>query len=150
MYYPSIFSDGFVDSLFDEAFGFPYAYGQKKAGKKKAERSMSTDVKEFDDKYELSLELPGYAKEEIKAELNKGYLTIVAEHNENKDEKDENGKYIRRERYYGKQQRSFFVGEDVKQEDINASFANGILKLDIPKVVAKPEVPEKKYIQIAG
>lgn len=109
---------------------------------------MNADVQEFDNHYQLELELPGYQKEDIQAELNDGYLTIKAEHNESKDEKDKDGKYIRRERYSGHVQRSFYVGEEVQQEDIHAGFENGILKLTIPKVESKPAVEEKKYIAI--
>jgi HSP20 family molecular chaperone IbpA len=109
---------------------------------------MHTDVREFKDRYEMGLELPGCRKEDIQADLNNGYLTITASHNENNDEKDKEGKYIRRERYSGKCTRTFYVGEDVRQEDIKAGFENGILKVTIPKVEAKPEVEESKHIPI--
>lgn len=148
MYYPSIFNDNFVDDLFDEMFSFPYTGSQRQAAKEVGR--MTTDVREYDDKYELQMELPGYDKEDIKAELDKGYLTISAEHNTNKEEKDNDGKYIRKERYYGRMQRSFYVGDDVKQEDISAEFTNGVLKIHVPKVEAKPEIEEKKYISIEG
>ena len=96
------------------------------------------------------MELPGFAKEEVKAQLKDGYLTITAEHSaENKEEgqKKEAVKYIRRERYYGKCQRSFFVGKNVTEEDINAKFENGILTMYVPKEVKKPQV-EEKFITI--
>ena len=100
------------------------------------------------------MELPGFSKEEVKAQLKDGYLTITAEHNaENKEENNEEGqkketvKYIRRERYYGKCQRSFFVGKNVTEEDINAKFENGILTMYVPKEVKKPQV-EEKFITI--
>lgn len=148
MLYPSIFNDNFVDDLFDEMFNFPYTTSAKVQNKEIGR--MTTDVREFEDKYELQMELPGYDKSEIKAELENGYLTVSAEKDDTKEEKDENGKYIRKERYYGKQQRRFYVGEDVKQEDISAEFVNGVLKLNVPKVEEKPEVEEKKYISIEG
>ena len=110
---------------------------------------MSTDVKENDDTYELDIELPGYKKEDVHAELNNGYLTISASKNENRDEKDEKGNYIRRERYSGSCSRSFYVGENVKQEDIHAKFEDGVLKLVVPKE-DKKKVEEKKYIAIEG
>ena len=110
---------------------------------------MSTDVKENDDTYELDIELPGYKKEDVRAELNNGYLTISASKNENRDEKDEKGNYIRRERYSGSCSRSFYVGENVKQEDIHAKFEDGVLKLVVPKE-DKKKVEEKKYIAIEG
>lgn len=109
---------------------------------------MNADVQEFEDHYQLDLELPGYQKEDIQAELKDGYLTIQAEHNENKEEKDKDGKYIRRERYSGHVQRSFYVGDAVEQGDIHATFENGILKLSVPKVENKPKIEEKKYIAI--
>lgn len=94
---------------------------------------MKTDVQEKDGSYLIDMELPGYKKEDIQAELKDGYLTIMAKHNENRDEKDTKGNFIRRERYFGSCQRSFFVGNYVKQEDIKAAFQNGILRLVIPK-----------------
>ena len=111
---------------------------------------MRTDVKESDTGYELDIDLPGCKKENVKAELKNGYLTINAETSQNNDKKDENGKYIRRERYYGTCSRSFYVGEDVQQEDIKARFEDGILKVTVPKKEAKPVIEESKYIPIEG
>ena len=109
---------------------------------------MKTDIKENEKDYELSVELPGYKKEDVNAELKDGYLIINATNEKNDEEKDEKG-YIRKERYYGSFTRSFYVGKDVKEEDIKAKFENGVLILDIPKEVEKlPE--EKKYIAIEG
>lgn len=141
MLVPSIFNHSFTDDLFNDVF--PFGFGSNAGAS-----LMNADVQEFDNHYQLELELPGYQKEDIQAELNDGYLTIKAEHNESKDEKDKDGKYIRRERYSGHVQRSFYVGEEVQQEDIHAGFENGILKLTIPKVESKPAVEEKKYIAI--
>ena len=111
---------------------------------------MRTDVKENDNGYELDIDLPGCKKENVIAELKNGYLTIKAETSQNNDQKDENGKYIRRERYYGTCSRSFYVGEEVTQEDIKARFEDGILKVSVPKKEAKPAIEESKYIQIEG
>lgn len=111
---------------------------------------MRTDVKESDRGYELDIDLPGCKKENVKAELKNGYLTINAETNQSNDQKDEDGTYIRRERYYGTCSRSFYVGEDVTQEDIKAKFEDGILKVSIPKKEAKPVVEESRYIPIEG
>ena len=111
---------------------------------------VQTDVKDMGDTFELGIALPGYQKEDMTVELKDGYLTVNAEHKENKDEKDENGKYIRRERYTGHCSRSFYVGEEVKQEDIKAKYENGVLTLDIPKQPEKPAVEEKKFISIEG
>ena len=107
---------------------------------------MKTDVKETDAGYELTLDLPGIKKENVKAELNDGYLTISAESEQNDDQKDEDGKYLRRERYTGSYRRSFFVGRNITEADIKAKFTDGVLRLDIPK--KEPSAPEKKYIAI--
>lgn len=111
---------------------------------------MTTDVKETDQGYEIHMNLPGVKKEDVQAELKDGYLTISASVNTNNDTKDNNGKFIRRERYSGSCSRNFYVGEQVQQEDIKAKFEDGVLKLMIPKVQAKPEVEQKKYITIEG
>ena len=96
---------------------------------------------------ELEIDLSGFKKEEVRAELKDGYLTVTAQQNTNKDEKDKEGNYIRKERYSGSCQRSFYVGEGVKQEDLKAAFNNGILTVAVPKEVQKP-VEEKQYITI--
>lgn len=111
---------------------------------------MKTDIRESDTGYELDIDLPGYKKENVKAELKNGYLTINAESRQDNDQKDETGKYIRRERYYGTCSRSFYVGEDVLQEDIKAKFEDGILKVAIPKKETKPAIEQSKYIPIEG
>lgn len=147
MLFPSIFNDSFTDGFFHGFFDEPtweFAPAAKTA------RTMNADVKEFDDKYQLELEMPGFAKEDISAELKDGYLTVAAEKKENKDEKDQDGKYLRRERYYGSACRSFYVGKEVKEEDIHASFKDGILTLELPKKEAKAAVEEKKTIAIEG
>ena len=108
---------------------------------------MKTDIKEKKDKYLIDIELPGYQKENIKMEVEDGYLTVHAEINSDNEEKEE-GKFVRRERYSGACSRSFYVGTEVKSEDIKASFKNGILKIEIPKKEEKKELLEKKYIQI--
>lgn len=146
MLMPSIFSE----NLFDDFFGFE----RPTVGYHRVNTSdvMKTDVQEFDTGYELDISLPGYKKENIQAELKNGYLNINAQTSQNSEEKDENtGKYIRRERYYGSCSRSFYVGEDIKQEDVKAKFEDGVLKLIIPKMkVKKPEIEEKKLIVIEG
>ena len=129
MLVPSIFSNNFVDDIFDDVFPFG-AYNAPATDNRAA---MNTDVKEFDDRYELEFELPGFKKEDIQAELKDGYLIVNAKHQDNKDEKDKDGKYIRKERYYGSYQRSFYVGDGVTQDDIKGGFENGILTLTVPK-----------------
>ena len=147
---PSIFNN----NLFDDFFGFPFYYDNRaedKAEKKlyghHAGNLMKTDIKELDNGYELEIDLPGFKKDEIKAELNNGYLTVSAAKGLDKEDK-KTGKYIRRERYAGACQRSYYVGEDITEEDIKASFEHGILTLFVPKKEAKPAVEEKKYISI--
>ena len=109
---------------------------------------MKTDIQEKDNNYVLDMDLPGYEKEDIKAQLKDGYLTITAQKNTSNDDKDEKGNYIRRERYCGKCSRSFYVGDGIKEEDIKANFKNGILQLTFPKEVARKEDEETKYITI--
>ena len=147
---PSIFGMNDLFDDFGDVFEFSPAFRQQVA----AARNISSDIKELADGYQIEMELPGFSKEEVKAQLKDGYLTITAEHNaENKEENNEEGqkkeavKYIRRERYYGKCQRSFFVGKNVTEEDINAKFENGILTMYVPKEVKKPQV-EEKFITI--
>ncbi|MCC8060123.1 MAG: Hsp20/alpha crystallin family protein [Clostridiales bacterium] len=109
---------------------------------------MRTDVREDDTNYMLDIELPGFKKEDIKAELKDGYLTINASHEANNDEKDANGKIIRQERYSGSCKRSFYVGENLKQEDVQAAFENGVLTLKFPKETPATVEEAPKYIQI--
>ena len=145
MLMPSIFGENLFDDFMD-GFAFPTAnwnYAKNTAN------LMKTDIKENDKGYELDVDLPGYKKEDVKAELKDGYLTISASNDNTKEEKDEDGKYIRKERYTGSVSRSFYVGKYVTEEDIHAKFENGILKLSVPKVDA-PKVEENKYISIEG
>ena len=139
MLMPSIFNDNLFDDFFD--FNYPtFRYDTTEL--------MKTDIKETDNGYEVTMNLPGVKKEDVKADLKDGYLTIQASSNTSKDEKDNDGRYIRRERYAGTCSRSFYVGDAVTQEDIKAKFENGTLTLDIPKKDAKPAVEQKKYISI--
>ena len=149
MLMPSIFND----NVFDDFFDFPFYddRAEKKLYGHHAANLMKTDIQEHDDGYTLEMDLPGFKKEEIQIELNNGYMTISAAKGLDEDEKDKkSGKYIRRERYTGSCQRSFYVGEDVTEEDIKAEFKHGILKLFIPKQEAKPAVEQKKYVSIEG
>ena len=140
MLMPSVFGEGFFDDFFDGAFG---GYGRTDL--------MRTDIKDMDQEYEVTMNMPGVKKEDVKAELKDGYLTVKASVNSGNDEKDKEGKYIRRERYSGSCSRSFYVGEDVTQEEIKAKFEDGTLKLTIPKKEEKkPEVESTKYIAIEG
>lgn len=138
---PSIFGNDFMDDF----FVFPQ---ERKTTPTAKANLMQTDVKETETGYEVVIDLPGYSKENVNAELKDGYLIISATTSTNDEEKSEDGKYIRKERYSGSCQRSFYVGEDITHEDIKAKFENGILKLDIPKKEAQPKVEQKKTIAI--
>lgn len=141
---PSIFGR----DMFDDFFGYPFDVVRTSDAVKST--MMQTDVKETDQGYEVTMNIPGVKKEDVKAELKDGYLTIQATTNGGNDEKDNNGRYIRRERHYGTCSRSFYVGEEVKQEEIKARFEDGTLKLFVPKKDAKQTVEQKKYITIEG
>ncbi len=155
---PSIFGENLFDEFFDDLFEFPawddraMQKAQKKLYGRHAANMMKTDVQEHEDHYEVDIDLPGFKKEELSLELKDGYLAINAAKGFDKDEKEKKtGKFVRRERYAGSMSRSFYVGEDVKQEDIHAKYESGVLKLSIPKMEQKkPQVEEKKYIAIEG
>ena len=157
---PSIFHDDF--DLFDRFYQNPwlgfddreFKDMEKKLYGHRAKNVMNTDIKESENGYEMEIDLPGFSKDEVTVELNEGYLTISASKGLNRDEAEnekeaKKGNYIRRERYTGACQRSFYIGDGITQEDIKASFKHGILKLDIPKKDAK-QVEAKKYIAIEG
>lgn len=143
----------FGESLFDDFMDFPFEkelfghhnplYG------KHAKNIMKTDIKETDTTYEMDIDLPGFKKEDVSAKLENGYLTITASKGVDKDEKNDNGVYIRRERYSGECSRTFYIGEAIKEEDIKAKFEDGILKVTVPKVDPK-KVEGRKYIAIEG
>ena len=108
---------------------------------------MKTDIKEHKDNYSILVDLPGYNKDDIKISIEDGYLTINATMSKNEEEK-EHGKFVRRERYFGECSRSFYVGEEINEEDIKASFKNGTLKIELPKKDQKKIEDSKKYIDI--
>ena len=150
MLIPSIFGENLFD---DDWMDFPFDrdfWGRKNPlYGKNANKIMKTDIREHDGGYELDVDLPGFKKDEINVELENGYLTISAAKGLDKDEQDKKGKYIRRERYAGAMQRSFYVGDEVTQEDIKARFEDGILRVSIPKKDAQA-VETKKTIAIEG
>lgn len=126
-----LFDDFFDDELFS----------------KKENNLMKTDIREKKDKYLIDIDLPGFEKENINLSLEKGYLNIKAEvKKENHNNEEE--KYVHRERFYSTCRRSFYVGEDITEKDIDAEFKNGILKISIPKKEEVKKLPESKYIQI--
>ena len=147
MLMPSIFGENLFDEFFDD-----FARPVKNVARfnTPVPAVMRTDVKENEKGYELDIDLPGYKKEDVQAQLKDGYLTITASSKSDDKQKDENSKYIRRERYCGNRSRSFYVGEDIEQSDIKAKFEDGILKIGVPKKDAKPKVEENKFITIEG
>lgn len=152
MLMPSIFGENLFDDFMKD---FPFyddrdlRKTEKKLYGRHAANLMKTDIKEMEDGYELEIDLPGFTKDEIKASVEDGVLTISAAKGLDQDEQEKkSGKYIRRERFAGSCQRSFYVGEDVTEADIKGEFKHGILKLFVPKKEAKPVVEEKKYITI--
>ena len=150
MMMPSIFGENLFD---DDWMNFPFDrdfWGKKNPlYGKNAKNMMKTDIREHDNGYEVDVDLPGFKKDEISLELESGYLTVSAAKGLDKDEKDKKGKYIRRERYAGAMQRSFYVGDTLTQEDIKAKYDNGILSISIPKKDAQA-VETKKTIAIEG
>jgi len=142
-FFPTVLFDGFFDDVFAPAKppvpNAPEAF-----------RPMRTDVKETEAGFELDIELPGFKKEDVTAELKDGYMTIKASRNTEEEEKSDNGRIIRKERYSGSVSRSFYVGEDVTQEDIKAKISNGILNIFVPKKEPKAAIEEKKCIAIEG
>lgn len=145
MLMPSLFGENLLDDFFD----IP-VFSRRTGLGNAASNIMHTDIKETNDNYEFAMNLPGLKKENVQAELKDGYLTVKASANTSNDTKDENGQYIRKERYTGSCSRTFYVGEQVTQEDIKAKFEDGVLKINVPKKEPVPEVEEKKYIAIEG
>ncbi len=146
---PSIFGE----SLFDDWMGFPFRSFESdvdhKLYGKHAAHVMKTDLKEHDEGYELSVDLPGFKKDQIELQLQNGYLTISAAKNLEEDSKDKKGMIVHQERYTGSMTRSFYIGENIREEDVKARFEDGVLTLDFPK--EKPmSMPERKTIQIEG
>ena len=157
MLMPSIFGEDLFDDFFRDFDEFPFYGGrdqrriEKKLYGRRAKNLMKTDIKETDSAYEIEMDLPGFKKDEVQVSLENGYLTISAAKGLDKDEQEKDtGRYLRRERYAGACERSFYVGEDVTQEEIKGEFKHGILKLTVPKKEAKPAVEEKNYIEIEG
>ncbi len=142
MFKPSIFNQSLVGNMFDEMFSPMVGYRNV--------NTMHSDIKETEKEYLVSIDLPGFAKEDIKADIKDGYINISATRNSDKSEKDKEGKYIYRERFVGTCQRSFYVGEGVTEKDIKAEFKDGVLKVTIPKKELLPEETKEKQILIEG
>ena len=155
MMMPSIWGENLFDDFMND-FRLPaFPDVDKELYGKHAKNLMKTDVKETEKGYEVDMDLPGFKKEDATVELDKSYLTITAakglELNEaESEEAKKEGKYIRKERYSGEYKRSFYVGDDIRQEDIRAKFEDGILKIGVPKKKEQPEMEENKFITIEG
>lgn len=145
---PAIFGENLFDEFFHDDFPmFPVMGARDPLYGKHAKNLMKTDVRETDSTYELDIDLPGFKKDEITVDLKNGYLTIGASKGLDKDQSDQNGKYLRRERYAGVCSRSFYVGENVRPEEIGAKYEDGILRLSVPKA-ARKELPASTSIFI--
>ena len=134
--------------LFDDFMGYPTGRQAAANAYPQVKDMMKTDILDVDGNYELEIDLPGFKKEDVKIQLKNGYLNIQATREEKKDEKDDKGKYVRRERYTGTCNRSFYVGSSIKHEDIHAKYENGILHVTFPKEETKKEAEEKKFVSI--
>ena len=145
MFMPSLFGESLLDDFFDvPVFSKRSGFGNT------TNNIMHTDVKETNYGYEIDMNLPGVKKEDVHAELTDGYLTVQATTNSSINLQDDNGHYIRRERYTGSCNRSFFVGEQVTQEDIKAKFEDGVLRIAVPKKKAQSRIEDNNYITIEG
>ena len=140
---PRIFGEDLFDDFFNDDF-------MMRPMRNTVPQMMKTDVRELDGAYELDMDLPGFKKEDIKVDLKDGTLTISAARNAETNEKDDNGKLIRQERYSGNVSRSFYVGENLEEKDIHAKFENGTLTLTFPKELEKKAVEEKHFVSIEG
>ena len=147
MFMPSIFGDNLFDDFMKDPLD-ELTRCAKNTGDKVTGLMLRTDIRELENGYEMEMDLPGYRKEDLNLELKNGVLTVTATRNANNDEQDDNGRYIRRERYYGSCTRSFYVGKNLRQEDIKARFDNGVLHLTFPKNA--PAVEENHTIAIEG
>ena len=136
---PSIYGENMFDEFFDNN-GFFGSHSPLFG--KNSKNLMKTDVRETEDSYELDIDLPGFKKEDVSVELKNGYLTIQAVRSHSNDEKDNNGRYIRRETFSGTCARSFYVGDAVKKEDIHAKFEDGILHIQLPAPQQQKALPE--------
>ena len=145
MLLPSIFGE----SLFDDMFDFDKEINRMNRALygKHSRNMMKTDVRETDNSYELDIDLPGFKKDEITIQLDNGYLSISASKGLDKNEENKDGKYIRRERYAGSMNRTFYVGSQLTQQDIQAKFEDGILKISVPKKDVQ-QIEQNKYIAI--
>ena len=149
MMMPRIFGEDLFDD-FMMPFGESFMRGHNPLEGRREKNMMKTDIKEKDGNYILDMDLPGCKKEDVSLKLEGGYLTVGAQRTVDKDEKDDNGNYIRRERYSGSCQRSFYVGDNVEEKDIKAKFESGILHIEFPSEKMNNRLENKGYIAIEG
>ena len=147
---PSIFGENMFDDFFSDPFGMMVPQTRDALYGKHAKNLMKTDIRETDTSYELDIDLPGFKKDDVQAELKDGYLTITAQTQSESEDKDEEGTYVRKERFSGKCSRTFYVGDDIEEDDIKAKFEDGVLKIAVPKKQEQPKLEEKKTISIEG
>ena len=144
---PSIFRDNLFDDMFDFDFDREFDRMMRPLYGKHAQNMMKTEVRETGNSYELDIDLPGFKKDEITIQLDNGYLSISASKGLDKNEENKDGKYIRRERYAGSMNRTFYVGSQLTQQDIQAKFEDGILKISVLKKDVQ-QIEQNKYIAI--
>ena len=147
--FPALMNDTMFSDLFDDPF-FEGWRNTASGDQVLANNMMTTDVRETDKGYDVDIDMPGFKKEDINLELQNGYLTVSASRNSEHEDKNSEGKWLRRERYAGSCSRSFYVGDQVKESDIHASYKNGTLCLQVPKMQAQPQVEAKHQIAIEG
>ena len=150
--FPALMNDTMFSDLFDDPFFEGWRNMDRAAAcdPNMSAGMMSTDVRETDKGYMVDIDMPGFKKDDISLDLQNGYLTVSAHRNSSHEDKDDNGRWLRRERYMGSCSRSFYVGEDVKESDIHASYRNGTLCIQVPKMQAQPQVESKHQIAIEG
>lgn len=145
---PTIFDNTALDDVFSDPF-FTQPVPQQFTAMT-APTSMNTDIKETDKGYELAIDMPGFNKDEVKVEVKNGYLNVTGSHTENKDEKGQDGKYLRRERYSGSTSRSYYVGDSITSKDVHAKYENGTLTLSLPKVEDHQVEDDSHRVAIEG
>lgn len=150
--FPALMNDTMFSDLFDDPFfeGWRNMDRAAACNPNMSAGMMSTDVRETDKGYMVDIDMPGFKKDDISLDLQNGYLTVSAHRNSSHEDKDDNGRWLRRERYAGPCSRSFYVGEDVKDSDIHASYKDGTLCLETPKPEAQQQVETKHQIAIEG
>ena len=137
------------NSLLDAFLSDPFdAFFDAAPVQRPAQQFMRTDIKEHDNGYELTIDLPGFKKENVDASLKDGVLTVTAETKSESEDTEENGTFVRKERFDGKCTRSYYVGDEIEESDIKARFEDGTLKISIPKKQPKPQIESSTSIAI--